>query len=317
MTETAAARPKVRIVEVEPDDAGQRVDNYLLRVLRGVPRSRVYRLLRRGEVRVNGGRVRASRRLAAGDRVRLPPVHGERYAEGRLPPGLLARLRDATLYEDEQALVLDKPAGIAVHAGTGLGGGLIDGLRELRPDVARPELVHRLDRDTSGCLLIAKGRSALRRLQDELRAGGFEKIYHAVLLGDWAGPRTTVDARLQRYMPASGERLVRADPAGRSARSHFERIGGADGLTLVEVRIETGRTHQIRVHAAGLGHPVAGDAKYGVRERERALFAGGRAPRLLLHASGLGFTGTNGWVRVDSALPLEFDAVRAGLITRD
>ncbi len=313
MTHTAASAPKARTVEIEPDDAGQRVDNYLLRVLRGVPRARIYRLLRRGEVRVNGGRIRAGYRLVAGDRVRVPPVHGQRYAGGRLPPGLLARLRDATLYEDAEALVLDKPAGVAVHAGSGLGGGLIDGLRELRPDIARPELVHRLDRDTSGCLLIAKGRGALRRLQDELRAGGFEKRYHAVLLGEWPGPRATVDARLQRYMPASGERLVRADASGRSATSHFERLGAAEGLTLAEVRIDTGRTHQIRVHAAGLGHPLAGDMKYGARARERGLFAGGRAPRLLLHASGLGFTGADGWVRVESALPPEIESIRARL----
>lgn len=312
MTESAASAPKARTVEVEPDDAGQRVDNYLLRILRGVPRTRVYRLVRRGEVRVNGGRIRVGYRLVAGDRVRVPPVYGERYAGGRLPPGLLARLRDATLYEDAEALMLDKPAGIAVHAGTGLGGGIIDGLRELRPDIARPELVHRLDRDTSGCLLIAKGRGPLRRLQDELRAGGFEKVYHAVLLGEWPQPRATIDARLQRYMPASGERLVRADAAGRSARSHFERLGVGDGLTVVEVQIDTGRTHQIRVHAVGLGHPVAGDAKYGDRARERAPF-GGRAPRLLLHASGLGFTGSDGWVRIESALPPEIESIRARL----
>lgn len=312
MSESAAPSPKARTVEVGADDAGQRIDNYLLRILRSVPRTRVYRLLRRGEVRVNGGRIRASYRLSAGDRVRVPPVHGQRYAGGKLPAPLLERLRDATLYEDADALVLDKPAGVAVHAGTGLGGGIIDGLRELRPDIARLELAHRLDRDTSGCLLLAKSRTALRRLQGELRGGGFEKVYHAVLIGDWLGPTVTTDARLRRYMPASGERLVRADPEGRTARSHFRRIASVGGLTLVEVRIETGRTHQIRVHAAGLGHPVAGDSKYGQRERERALFPGGRAPRLLLHASGLGFTGADGSrVRVDSALPAELEAIRA------
>lgn len=316
MSESDAQPPKARTVEVVADDAGQRIDNYLLRVLRNVPRTRVYRLLRKGEVRVNGGRIKAGYRLAAGDRVRVPPVHGQRYAGGRLPPALLERLRHATLYEDDDALVLDKPAGVAVHAGTGLGGGIIDGLRELRPDIARLELVHRLDRDTSGCLMLAKSRIALRRLQDELRAGGFDKIYHAVLVGDWAGPRTTVDARLQRYMPASKERLVRADPDGRAARSHFERIAGGGGLTLAEVRIDTGRTHQIRVHAARLGYPVAGDTKYGNRAAERALFSKGRAPRLLLHASGLGFTGADGRVRVDSALPDEFEALRRSMSER-
>ncbi len=161
------------------DDAGQRIDNYLLRVLRGVPRTRVYRLLRKGEVRVNGGRVKPTYRLQEGDRVRLPPVRTERHPDGRLPPAALERLRDSVLYEDERCLVIDKPPGLAVHAGSGLAAGVIDGMRELRPDLGGLELVHRLDRDTSGCLLLARGRQALRALQQELRDGGFDKTYAA------------------------------------------------------------------------------------------------------------------------------------------
>lgn len=298
----------MRTVEAGADDAGQRIDNYLMRVFRGVPRTRIYRLLRKGEVRVNGGRIRAGYRLAAGDRVRLPPVRAERHAGGSLPQALLERLRDAVLYEDERALVIDKPAGIAVHAGTGLGGGVIDGVRALRPELAGLALVHRLDRDTSGCLLLAKGRPALRALQAELRRGGFDKVYRAVLTGDWAGPVAHVDAPLRRNVQRSGERLVRVDAQGRAARSEFRRLAGGNGLTLVEVVIDTGRTHQVRVHAAHLGHPVAGDPKYGDRERERAAL-GRRAPRLCLHASRLGFTGHAGPVVVESPMPDELRAL--------
>lgn len=307
MSDSPARTTGVRTVEAGADDAGQRIDNYLMRVLRGVPRTRIYRLLRKGEVRVNGGRIRAGYRLAAGDRVRLPPVYTERHAGGSLPPALLERLRGAVLYEDGRALVIDKPAGIAVHAGSGLGGGLIDGLRALRPDLEGLALVHRLDRGTSGCLLLAKGRRAARALQEELRGGGFEKVYGAVLTGDWAGPVASVEAPLRRNGARSGERLVRVDAQGRAARSEFRRRAGGNGLTLVEVAIDTGRTHQIRVHAAHLGHPVAGDPKYGDLGRERAAL-GRRAPRLCLHATRLGFTGDDGPVVVESPMP---EALRA------
>ena len=314
MNADAPRRPAsagVRTLTVGPDDAGQRVDNFVLRALRGVPRTRVYRLLRRGEVRVNRGRVKPARRLEAGDVVRLPPVQAERHAEGRLPAELLERLRNAVLYEDDRVLVIDKPAGLAVHAGTGLGGGVVDALRRLRPDIERLELVHRLDRGTSGCLMLAKGRRALRALQGELRAGGFEKDYRAVLLGDWPGPETLIEAPLRRERRHSGERVVRIDPAGRAARSRFRRMRGARGMTLVDVRIDTGRTHQIRVHAAHLGHPVVGDAKYGDRGRERDLL-GRDAPRLFLHAHRLGFTGAEGPVRVESPVPPGFDTLLSG-----
>lgn len=310
MSDSDASLNKVRTVEVGQEDAGQRVDNYLLRVLRGVPRTRVYRLLRRGEVRVNGGRVKPTRRLQPGDRVRLPPVRMERHSGGRLPEQLLESLRGAVLYEDAQALVIDKPAGMAVHAGTGLGGGLIDGLRTIRPDIQGLELVHRLDRGTSGCLLLAKGRRALVRLQDELRAGAFEKVYRAVLLGEWERTEASVDMPLRKNVLSSGERMVRTDAEGKRALSHFRRLAVGHGVTLVEVRIETGRTHQIRVHAAHLGHPVVGDSKYGDLQRERTEL-GHRARRMYLHAARLGFTAADGPVTVESPVPQDFAALVA------
>lgn len=293
-----------QIVAGDNDD-GQRIDNYLLRELRGVPRMRVYRLLRRGEVRVNGGRVKPSYRIRSGDTVRLPPVRLERHADGHLPAAQLERLKSSILYEDGCALAIDKPAGLAVHAGSGIGGGVIDGLRSLRPDIEGLELVHRLDRDTSGCLLLAKGRPNLRMLQDELRAGGFTKIYQAVLLGDWHGPEADVDAPLKRDVPSAGERMVRVATDGKSARSHFRRRDGNGRLTQVEVRIDTGRTHQIRVHAAHLGHPVLGDDKYGDARLARECL-GRKPPRMYLHAARLTFTGSNGVVTVEAPLPSRF-----------
>jgi 23S rRNA pseudouridine955/2504/2580 synthase len=301
----------VRTVETTSDDAGQRIDNYLMRVLRGVPRGHVYRLLRRGEVRVNGGRVRPVYRLAEGDRVRIPPVREQRHAEGRLPNHLLARLKERILLEDDAILVIDKPAGLAVHAGSGLGGGLIDGLRELRPDLPALSLVHRLDRDTSGCLLLAKNRRILRELQRALRDQRFEKTYQAVLVGDWAGPATTVDAPLLRDVRRGNERIVRVDPVGgQHARSRFQRLAGNGGLTRVEVIIETGRTHQIRVHAAHLGFPVLGDDKYGNRRAERAGL-GQRPARLYLHAWRLAFPLGDRRVEVESPVPREFATLGA------
>jgi 23S rRNA pseudouridine955/2504/2580 synthase len=297
-----SGRSSARTVEVDADAAGQRIDNFLMRELRGVPRARVYRLLRRGEVRINGGRIKPQRRLSSGDRVRIPPVQCEQFAEGRLPPGLMERLRTAVLYEDDSMLAVDKPAGVAVHGGTGLGGGLIDGLRALRPDIDRLDLVHRLDRDTSGCVLLAKGRPALKRLQAALRAGRFDKVYRAVLLGDWGACEQWVHARLRRDRTPSGERIVRVDGAGRLAASHFRRVSADAGATEVEVTIDTGRTHQIRVHARHMGLPVAGDTKYGDAEAERALW-GRRASRLMLHAQRLSVPTADGPVTIESAVP--------------
>ncbi len=309
---TSGSRSRARTVEAGAGDAGQRIDNYLMRMLRGVPRGHVYRLLRRGEVRINGGRARPHRRLNAGDQVRLPPVADERHAEGRLPPHLIERLRGAVVYEDERVLVVDKPAGIAVHAGSGLGGGLIDGLRELRPDLPDLSLVHRLDRETSGLLLLARDRHTLKELQDGMRARAIEKVYQAVLLGDWTGPVRTVEAPLRRDVRRGNERVVRVDAvAGQSASSRFRRLAAARGLTRVEVTITTGRTHQIRVHAAYMGHPIVGDTKYGQRRAERERL--GRQPeRLMLHATRLRFVLGDEEIAVESPPPALFDTLVGG-----
>jgi len=257
--------------------------------LKGVPRSRVYRLLRSGEVRVNKGRVRPSRRLEAGDQVRLPPLRRAAQGEFVAPSAQLReRLDEAVLYEDDRLLVLNKPAGLAVHGGSGVNQGLIETLRAIRPG-AELELVHRLDRDTSGCLLISKRRSALRRLHAQLRAGLVDKRYLALLCGRLSQPEIEVAVALSTHRVRGGERVVRVDPAaGRPSRTWFRRRQGYGPFTLVEAKLDTGRTHQIRVHAAHLGAAVAGDPKYGDPTANEHLRALG-LKRLFLHAAALSF----------------------------
>ena len=273
-------------VSVSADQAGQRVDNFLLARFRGLPRSRVYRLLRRGEVRVNGGRIGPEHRLQAGDRVRLPPVDlPPPRPPQQAPTRQLDELGACILYEDERLLVLDKPAGLACHGGSGIRYGAIEALRQLRPNQPFLELVHRLDRDTSGCLLIAKRRSTLRALHEQLRTGAVEKRYLALLTGQFAGRRQRVDAPLARY-ERGGERLVRVDAAGKPAATVFHARERYPQATLVEAELLSGRTHQIRVHAAHLGCPLAGDAKYGDPQAEARLGDIGLR-RLFLHAAEL------------------------------
>ncbi len=279
----------VRHVRVSAEAAGQRVDNFLLAELRGVPRALVYRLLRRGEVRVNKGRVKPQQRLQAGDDVRIPPVRTPtRDAERPVPAGLTAALAERILYEDSRLLVLDKPAGVAVHGGSGVAHGVIEALRAGRPELTL-ELVHRLDRETSGCLMVAKRRSALRFLHAQLRAGAVAKRYRALLLGPLAGPLQRVDLPLAKNQLQGGERMVRVDAAtGKPALTVFRRVAAYGGMTLVDVDLHTGRTHQIRVHAAAIGAPVAGDDKYG-RPEHRAQARALGLERLFLHAAELGF----------------------------
>jgi 23S rRNA pseudouridine955/2504/2580 synthase len=286
-TGPARARERaVSYVDVAPDQAGQRVDNFLMARLRGLPRTRVYRLLRRGEVRVNGGRIGPEHRLQAGDRVRLPPVDlPPPRPAAQAPDFRLRQLESAILFENERLLVLDKPAGLACHGGSGVDFGVIEALRQLRPQQPFFELVHRLDRDTSGCLLIAKRRSTLRALHEQLRGGVIEKRYLALLVGTLSGRRQRVDAALDRY-ERGGERLVRVSDAGKPAVTVFhvrERFANA---TLAEAELLSGRTHQIRVHAQHLGHPLAGDPKYGDPTADAALRELGLR-RLFLHASRL------------------------------
>lgn len=258
-----------------------RLDNYLLRELRDVPKSHVYRIIRSGEVRINRGRAKPGSRLAGGDNVRLPPVRSApKRTPARPPDSLMQRVSEALVDEGDDWLLLDKPAGLAAHAGTGVRFGVIEVLRAARGG-AYLELVHRLDRDTSGCLLIAKNRSALNRLREAWRHRRVEKCYLALLEGDWTGGERTVDATLSRDIERGGERVAEVDPAGKSAHSVFTPLERFAGASLQSVAIATGRTHQIRVHAAHIGHPVAGDDKYGgATARWRAL----GLRRMFLHA---------------------------------
>jgi 23S rRNA pseudouridine955/2504/2580 synthase len=300
-------------VRVDGESDGQRIDNFLLRVLKGVPRSHLYRVMRRGEVRVNKGRVKASHRLRTGDLVRIPPLRlSPPETPGRAPETQLERLDRSMLFEDERLLVINKPTGLAVHGGSGLSYGLIESLRQLRPG-HELELVHRLDRETSGCLIISKRRSALRELHRLIREGGMDKRYLALIVGELARPELLVDAPLKKNVLRGGERLVRVDPiAGKPARTIFRRLRRfsfqGQCFTLVEAHLITGRTHQIRVHAAHLGTPLAGDSKYGDEQANRLLKTGGLS-RLFLHASALSvrLEYMTGPLRVEAPLPRELE----------
>jgi len=284
-----ASAPRVETVEVPEDRDGQRIDNFLTTRLKGVPKSLIYRLLRTGQVRINGKRAKPDHRVAAGDAVRIPPVRtAERTDPGVPPTGQTARIEAAILSEDRDFLVIDKPSGIASHGGSGISFGAIELLRSARPRDTL-ELAHRLDRDTSGVLVLAKKRSALTALQAEIRAGRVEKRYLALLAGKLPQQRLTVDAPLRKSVLQGGERMVRIDEEGKPSRSRFSEVERYAAATLAEIAIETGRTHQIRVHSAHIGHPVAGDEKYGEREfnlkmREHGL------KRLFLHAARFEFS---------------------------
>ena len=280
---TQAGTRAAETVRVD-DDAGRRLDNFLLGRLKGVPRARVYRMLRRGEVRVNGGRRAPSYRLRRGDEVRLPPHRGAVPTAGKAPVALGRALDAAVIHEDENLLVLDKPSGWAVHGGSGVSFGVIETLRQ-RDSTDAYELAHRLDRDTSGCLAVAKNRRALLSLHAQFRTGRVGKRYDLIVHGHWPARLRRVDRSLRRYVVASGERRVRVAEDGEPARTDFalaRLLGDADtAATWLLARPKTGRTHQIRVHAAVSGHPVVGDDKYG---RDAAT---SQRPRLMLHATEL------------------------------
>lgn len=303
-TETTNLPAKVRQVSVSADEAGQRIDNFLLRYLKGVPRSHIYRILRRGEVRVNKGRIKPQYKVQAGDTVRIPPVRLENTTRQRLVPERLPAIEARILFENSHLLVLNKPSGIAVHGGSGLSYGVIEALRALRPAAPYLELVHRLDRDTSGCLLIAKRRSALRALHAQLRAGEVAKHYLALVQGDWVGGPRKVEAPLKKNHLQGGERVVRVQADGKPAVTLIQPVSRYTGATLVEVRLETGRTHQIRVHAAHIGHPLAGDDKYGDTDFNRRMKAHGLR-RLFLHAHMLEFTDPASDTTVNISAPLD------------
>ncbi len=299
-------RPTVQWVDIEAGQAGQRIDNFLLRVLKGVPKSRIYRLLRKGEVRVNRGRIRADYRLKAGDQVRIPPVRVTEPRASNPAQGAIDTLARSILYEDERLLVLDKPSGMAVHGGSGLSYGVIEALRALRPNAPYLELVHRLDRDTSGCLLIAKRRSELRTLHELLRRGAVEKRYLLLVRGDWSQGPWKIDAPLRKNQVRSGERMVRVDDEGRRALTHFRFLEGYGNASLMEAELKTGRTHQIRVHAAHAGHPLAGDDKYGDAAFNRELRQKG-LKRLFLHAHFVAFRDAERDREIEVSAPLAPD----------
>ncbi len=291
-TAANGAKSAVKMVRVDDERAGQRIDNFLTTQLKGAPRSLIYRLLRTGQVRINGKRAKPDSRLEAGDEVRIPPLRlDEPDAPARPPAALLSHLEAAIVFEDARLLALNKPSGLASHGGSGIRFGAIEALRALRPDQSL-ELVHRLDRDTSGLLVLAKKRSALTELQALLRedhGAGLTKRYLTLLTGRLPDGTLTVDAPLHIGLRQGGERHVQVHPQGKPSTSHFRVLERRGGHSYCEVRIETGRTHQIRVHAAHLGHPVAGDDKYGKEDVNRRLREQIGLRRLFLHAASLEF----------------------------
>ena len=314
----ATVAPEVKLVTVDEDDAGQRLDNFLMRHLKGVPKTHVYRIIRSGEVRINKGRAGADTRLAAGDVVRVPPVRtseraaekAEAMAEATLAFHATPAREFPVLFEDDHLLAIDKPAGVAVHGGSGVSFGVIEQLRIARPGARFLELVHRLDRETSGILLIAKKRSALTRLQDQFRERETGKTYLALVQGAWPANKKVLDKPLHKYLLPDGERRVKVvakdDPDGMRSLSLVKVREKLAACTLLEVTIKTGRTHQIRVHLASEGHGILGDDKYGDFELNKALQKQG-LKRMFLHAWHLTLThpGTNEPMALDAPLPQE------------
>ncbi len=295
--------PQVQLVTISEEEAGQRIDNYLLRVCKGVPKSHLYRVLRSGEVRVNKGRIDQTYRLKPGDIVRIPPV---RMAEKptQTVPGCEFRI----LLEDEHMLVIDKPAGVAVHGGSGVSYGVIEQLRAARPQAKFLELVHRLDRDTSGILLLAKKRSALTNLHEQIREGALDKRYLVLVQGDWQNQRQHIKLPLHKYTAADGERRVRVQADGLASHTVFKLLRKYGSFALLEAELKTGRTHQIRVHLASSGFPIVGDDKYGDFSLNRALQKAegsrGAFKRMFLHAHQITFAHPESGKPVQLTAPL-------------
>ncbi len=280
---------KVVLASIDSSREGQRIDNYLLTALKGVPKSHIYRLLRTGQVRVNKGRIKPPYRLKAGDVVRIPPVRlGDNVSAGIPGQQLSQRLERSVLFEDDDLMILNKPSGMAVHGGSGIKHGVIEILRHSRPELGDIELVHRLDRDTSGCLLISKRREILLRLQQQFKENRIHKHYLTLLKGRWRNGKQIVDVPLRKNNLQSGERMVRVSPQGKAATTVFLAQEVFSDASLMEVELLTGRTHQIRVHAAHIAYPVAGDSKYGDTGFNSIMKSRGLR-RLFLHAASLEF----------------------------
>jgi 23S rRNA pseudouridine955/2504/2580 synthase len=294
------SKARAKWLEVGEESAAQRIDNFLLRELKGVPKSHVYRVLRSGEVRVNSGRVKPGYRLQIGDRVRLPPI---RTSQKKAPAGLLEL---PVVLEDSSLLVIDKPSGVAVHGGSGVSFGVIESLRAARPQAKFLELAHRLDRDTSGLLILCKKRSALVELHRMLREGEVRKFYLSLVKGALAMPELELRQSLHKYVTAAGERRVSVHEGGRSAVTRVRRLEAATDYSLLEVELLTGRTHQIRVHLAHAGHPILGDDKYGDFALNHSLAKQG-VRRLFLHAARLAFKHPVSGEKVELESPLPVD----------
>lgn len=315
MTTEKVISANVQFFTISEDEAGQRLDNFLLAKLKGVPKSLIYRIVRKGEVRVNKGRAKPEYKLQAEDMVRVPPV---RVAEKNEPPvstklNKVAELEAQILYEDEVMLVLNKPSGIAVHGGSGLSFGVIEALRALRPDARFLELVHRIDRDTSGILLVAKKRSALRSLHEQLREKIVQKTYLALVRGQWQAHCKVIKAPLSKNELASGERIVRVSEEGKPSETRFSIEERYVQATLIKASPITGRTHQIRVHTQHAGHPIALDDKYGDKEFDQKMQQCG-LNRLFLHAYEIRFEHPKTGEQMHITAPLD-KALKAVLTT--
>lgn len=310
-----AVLQQVQLVTITEEEAGQRIDNYLLRHFKGVPKSHVYRVLRSGEVRINKGRIDQTYRLVSGDVMRLPPVRIAEKAEQAVAPGAEFRI----LLEDSHMLVIDKPAGVAVHGGSGVSYGVIEQLRASRPDAKFLELVHRLDRDTSGVLMLAKKRSALTSLHEQIREGQPDKRYLVLVSGDWNNRREHIRLPLFKYNAPDGERRVRVQADGLPSHTVFNLVRKYRDFALLEAELKTGRTHQIRVHLSSSGFPIAGDDKYGDFALNRALQKAdgerGALKRMFLHAHQITFTHPDSGklVTLKAALPAECERFLSSL----
>ncbi len=299
-------RPKVRFITVDCEDEGQRIDNFLLKTLKGVPKSHIYRLLRKGEIRVNKKRIKPEYKLVNEDVLRLAPIRvSENTTQVSTQLNVVANLESQILFEDDRLIVINKPSGMAVHGGSGLSFGLIEALRALRPDARMLELVHRLDRDTSGCLVVAKKRSALRHLHEQLRNKKVQKYYHALVKGRWPEKLTRVTEGLKKNDLKSGERVVVVDNInGKDSETRFKVLQNFERSTLVRAFPVTGRTHQIRVHCQVTGHPIACDRKYGYEDFDEQMKANG-LKRLFLHAASIEFIHPLTEQRMKVEAPLE------------
>lgn len=292
-------------VTIDESHAGQRIDNFLIFQLKGVPHSRIYRALRKGEVRVNKGRVQAVYRLQLGDMVRLPPLRVSENETPRPSSRLTECLKKAVIFENNDIIVLNKPAGLAVHGGSDVQCGLIEAFRQLRPDIKNLSLVHRLDRETSGCLMLAKNRATLLALQELQKTHEIEKSYLLLVAGIWTLGNQHVKLALSKNYLQGGERMVIADEEGKPSETIFELVRHFEDRTLLRARLITGRTHQIRVHTSHLGHPIIGDEKYGDRATNKKFALTLGTKRLFLHAERLAFT-LPGQKRLVFEAPAEF-----------